>query len=438
MDPRSTLNAAASVQAEATTPDSAHSPHPAVGTVATMRLAIRRAVTANPDASSGSYKGDAWMDPVQADATGAVDVWVPDGATGAVAITDGEGETLALVLVPSHDALLHGDVTIDAKYLAVGLAWRALPFSGREPLFTTAGIGWLWGMPELDDMAAALADQLREEPNAIAEPGEQLVDAWGSLHVAAIEEVRAWSDAAGYGDPWPAVAYATNAEGDTVIEGRFEPVSTAERDRVVVEAAFTNDTDVSVAMVNQAGRWTVVRRDGTLQGFVAPTTAQVPDPAAFAVDLAMLLGAIGHTGGGSDSGAAWVVLGPASGSVDLASADAILLGAASGDEAGVALAGTDIDGDSFSDVVVGAYFADGGDVDSGAGYLLYGPLSGTMDLGAADAVFAGESTQDYAGGAVAAGGDGDGDGYPDILVSAYGADTGASDGGCVYLLSGQP
>jgi hypothetical protein len=76
----------------------------------------------------------------------------------------------------------------------------------------------------------------------------------------------------------------------------------------------------------------------------------------------------------------------------LATADATLVGEESGDVAGVSVSGVgDVNGDGKADVLVGAHgSARAGSVWSGAAYLLSGPLTGTIDLSAADATFVGQ------------------------------------------------
>ncbi len=153
------------------------------------------------------------------------------------------------------------------------------------------------------------------------------------------------------------------------------------------------------------------------------------------VDL--LVGAWGDDDGGTAAGAAYVAFGNTSGSVDLALAHVKIVGEAANDFAGNAVDGVgDTDGDGVDDAVVGAYGESTGGAAAGAAYLLLGPLSGTIDLSAADATFIGEERADDAGCAVSPAGDTDGDGLADVLVGAYGNDYGGSGTGAAYVLLG--
>jgi hypothetical protein len=112
----------------------------------------------------------------------------------------------------------------------------------------------------------------------------------------------------------------------------------------------------------------------------------------------VLLGAPRHEeGGGSWNGAAYLVLGPVTGTFDLSFADARLLGD-SGDRAGASLSGAgDVDGDGHDDLLIGAAENDEGAIQAGAAYLVRGPVTGTVDLSGADAKLVGEELGDFAG-----------------------------------------
>jgi hypothetical protein len=140
-------------------------------------------------------------------------------------------------------------------------------------------------------------------------------------------------------------------------------------------------------------------------------------------------------------GAAHVVLGPVTGTVDLAFADATLVGEDRGDWAGVSVSGAgDVDGDSYDDLLVGAWRNDEGGVDAGAAHLVLGPVSGTSDLSRADVKLVGERELDIAGKSVSGAGDVDADGHADLLVGASNNYVGPADAddrpGAAYLIYG--
>ena len=125
------------------------------------------------------------------------------------------------------------------------------------------------------------------------------------------------------------------------------------------------------------------------------------------------------------------------------SADAIFSGESGSDNAGgdIRTAG-DINGDGYSDFIIGAYGhdTDENNIDAGRAYLIYG--NGTdhwtrdMSLANADALFSGENTNDQAGFSVAGGGDVNGDGIDDLLIGANLNDSNGEDAGKAYLLFG--
>ncbi len=153
----------------------------------------------------------------------------------------------------------------------------------------------------------------------------------------------------------------------------------------------------------------------------------------------LLVGATGNGASANRSGAAYLILGGGSpASRPLAVADAKYEEGGGVDaEAGCSVASAgDVDADGFMDVLVGASY-EGTGVSAGAAYLILGsPGPAGRSLSAADAVYAGEALDDFAGSSLSGGGDVDADGFADILIGARGSDDGGSLAGAAYLILG--
>ena len=150
----------------------------------------------------------------------------------------------------------------------------------------------------------------------------------------------------------------------------------------------------------------------------------------------LLIGADREDRGGAGAGAAYVVYGPLSGDSNLSAAGAKLVGQEIGDHAGISIDSTDLDGDGFQDVLVGAYDSDLGGASAGTTYVVHGPVTGEVDLDNASAFLLGEQAGDLAGYAVAGGGDINGDGTQDLLIGAYENGDGGASAGAAYLVEG--
>ena len=139
-------------------------------------------------------------------------------------------------------------------------------------------------------------------------------------------------------------------------------------------------------------------------------------------------------------GAAYLVLGGVTGVVSLADSPAVLLGEVAGDFAGRAVSGPgDVTGDGWRDLLIGAKQANSVAAGSGTVYLVAGPVTGEIDLASQSTLlWTGGAEQDSFGGGVAGAGDINGDGMPDMLMDAAGADGEGIDLGAVYLFLGPP
>ena len=164
----------------------------------------------------------------------------------------------------------------------------------------------------------------------------------------------------------------------------------------------------------------------------------------------LILGAFTDSNG-QDAGAVYLIFGKQAGfgPVDLAGLDAgdgvRIAGGAAGDAVGIGAAGAgDVNGDGFDDLLVGAFLADGGGVDSGAAYVVFGRATGLAGVDFANIAAAdgfrldGGSDYDHAGASVAAAGDLDGDGFGDLLVGAPDDGTTGSNAGAAYVVFGAP
>lgn len=118
--------------------------------------------------------------------------------------------------------------------------------------------------------------------------------------------------------------------------------------------------------------------------------------------------------------------------------DVIMTGEATGDHFGYSIAsagnfnGNGIN-DIWDDVIVGAYYNDGGGLDAGRAYVYFG--GNTMD-NFADIIFTGLAPGDWLGISVASAGDVNGDFYGDIIVGASRNDISGTNAGAVYIFHG--
>lgn len=146
----------------------------------------------------------------------------------------------------------------------------------------------------------------------------------------------------------------------------------------------------------------------------------------------LIVGAIYYGGSQPQEGAAFVFMGSPAGISTIMSN--LLEGGQGYTLFGVSVASAgDVNGDGFSDVIVGAPLYDLGQNDEGAAFIYHGGPGGLSDT----AMTILQSDQDSAwfGIAVSSAGDVDGNGYSDVVVGASLFDNGEVDEGAAFLYS---
>ena len=147
----------------------------------------------------------------------------------------------------------------------------------------------------------------------------------------------------------------------------------------------------------------------------------------------LVLGGWGDDVGGAGSGAVYAVHGPVTADLSASDADATIDSSTAAENLGPVRGAGDLDGDGYDDVLIGG---PGYSSSTGQAYLFLGPLTdgGPTD---ATATFQGEAGGDGFGRTLEVVGDIDGDSSSDVAIGAFGADSGRlSDAGRVYLYTG--
>jgi hypothetical protein len=148
----------------------------------------------------------------------------------------------------------------------------------------------------------------------------------------------------------------------------------------------------------------------------------------------VIVGAELYDNGQTDEGAAFVYHGSATGINTTAAAmvESNQITAFMG--VSVASAG-DINGDGYSDVIVGARQYDDGEIDEGAAFIYYGSVSG-MNTTTTTILETNQSSAIIA--SVASAGDVNGDGYSDVIIGSSGFDNGETNEGAAFVYHGSP
>jgi hypothetical protein len=96
----------------------------------------------------------------------------------------------------------------------------------------------------------------------------------------------------------------------------------------------------------------------------------------------------------------------------------------------------DVNGDGYSDVIIGANYYANGETVEGAAYIYQGAATGIVNI--PSTILESNRAFTYSGNAVAGAGDINGDGYSDVMVGAYQFSNGSSNEGAVYIYNGSP
>jgi hypothetical protein len=151
----------------------------------------------------------------------------------------------------------------------------------------------------------------------------------------------------------------------------------------------------------------------------------------------LFIGAIGNDVGGANSGTVYIINGPiAPGTIAAATVADYITGEDPNDEIGTPLRALDLDGDGVDELLLGVASSDGGGANSGAVYVVQGPVSGALSLADADIKYVGESAGDKLGTSVSSVGDIDGDGTLDFVAGAVFDDAAGADCGAAYVVLG--
>jgi hypothetical protein len=211
------------------------------------------------------------------------------------------------------------------------------------------------------------------------------------------------------------------------LKSRFELAGTTIR-MVIDDAGAVYPITVDPLITSPA--WTAEgNQDGAYFGCSVGTAGDVNGDGYSDI----IVGAYGYDNGETNEGMAFVYTGSASGLSDTAAwtaegnQDSAYFGCS------VGTAG-DVNGDGYSDIIVGAYVYDNGETNEGMAFVYTGSASGLSDT----AAWTAEGNQDsaYFGLAVGTAGDVNGDGFSDVIVGAQGYTNGMPSEGIAFLYYG--
>jgi hypothetical protein len=147
----------------------------------------------------------------------------------------------------------------------------------------------------------------------------------------------------------------------------------------------------------------------------------------------VIVGANFYDNGQVNEGAAFVYHGSATGINNIAAAT--LESNQANALFGFYLAGAgDVNGDGYSDVIVGGYAFDNGQIDEGAAFVYHGSATGINTTPIV--ILETNQANAFMGSSVAGAGDVNGDGFSDVVVGAFFYDNGQTDEGAAFVYHG--
>ena len=225
-------------------------------------------------------------------------------------------------------------------------------------------------------------------------------------------------DRLGQGDPGAAGVGDITGDGshDVVVSAIFDSSVAARQGAVYILSGLPGATD-------QIGNVAAVKLTGDDAGDFAGIAVAGPGDLNGDGTPDLAIGAIRDDTSATDAGIAFVLHGPVDADATIAvRADAAYTGESAGDIAGEVSWAGDFNGDGLADLLVGAQFNDG---QTGAAYILLGPASSGGSLATSDVILRGVAALDEASSSLSGVGDTDGDGYDDVAVASRGAGDGA-------------
>ncbi|MCI0473652.1 MAG: integrin alpha, partial [Ignavibacteria bacterium] len=221
--------------------------------------------------------------------------------------------------------------------------------------------------------------------------------------------------------------YVADANGK-VLNAKFQKVSSREYNIIVEdkEAVYP----VTIDPLSTSPNWTAESNQaGAYFGYSVSNAGDVNGDGYSDV----IVGAYYYDNGQTDEGRTFVYHGSASGLLTTANWTAESDQASAHFGCSVSTAG-DVNGDGYSDVIVGAYYYDNGETDEGRAFVYHGSSSGlslTQNWTAES-----DQASAYFGYSVSTAGDVNGDGYSDVIVGACAYDNGQNNEGRAFVYHG--